>query len=124
MRKTESFYASRREWSERKHQVLLKYLGAATRILATRFGAVYFVDGFAGPGYYEDGAPGSPVLAAQHAAKVSTEPYPLRLINVEVDEKLFQQLEQHTTHIAPTLVTNFCCSFEAAIPQILKLLGN
>lgn len=118
-----SFYARRREWSKRKHQVLLNYLGAATRILGSRFGDVYFVDGFAGPGYYEDGAPGSPVLAAQHAAEI-TRPYRLRLINVEVDEKLFQQLEQHTTPIAPTLVTNFCCSFEAAIPQILKLLGN
>lgn len=48
-----------------KHEILRRYLGAWFPILAARGWnrRVVFLDGFAGPGVYEHGEPGSPIIA-------------------------------------------------------------
>ena len=46
-----------------KHELLKHYLGAWFPILASREGRIIFLDGFAGPGIYDDGQPGSPIVA-------------------------------------------------------------
>lgn len=46
-----------------KHDLLSGYLGAWYPVLASNTGRVVFLDGFAGPGRYSDGEPGSPVVA-------------------------------------------------------------
>jgi three-Cys-motif partner protein len=48
-----------------KHQILRKYLDAWLPIISRYNGRVVFIDGFAGPGVYEDGEPGSPSIALQ-----------------------------------------------------------
>jgi three-Cys-motif partner protein len=45
-----------------KHDLLQQYLGAWFPLLSWN-GRVVFLDGFAGPGVYSDGEPGSPVIA-------------------------------------------------------------
>lgn len=50
-----------------KHFVLREYLGAWLPILASKHKRLLFVDGFAGPGVYEGGEYGSPIVAAQVA---------------------------------------------------------
>ena len=72
------------EWSERKHELVIKYLEGFVRILggSTR-GTIYYVDGFAGPGLYDDGAKGSPIRAAEYAQTLLNKQYQLRCINVE-----------------------------------------
>ena len=59
--------------SKAKHLVLRNYLDAWLPILGSRSGRILFVDGFAGPGQYESGEEGSPVVAlrafAEHKAK-------------------------------------------------------
>lgn len=56
-----------------KHLVLRGYLHAWLPILGTTQGKIVFVDGFAGPGEYTRGEPGSPMVALRaflgHAAK-------------------------------------------------------
>lgn len=58
-----------------KHLVLEEYLNAWFPILGmgNRHGRILFVDGFAGPGEYEGGEEGSPVVAmrvlAEHSAR-------------------------------------------------------
>jgi three-Cys-motif partner protein len=56
-----------------KHEVLREYLKAWLPILGTTHGRVVFFDGFAGPGEYTGGEPGSPVIAieafTQHVAR-------------------------------------------------------
>lgn len=47
-----------------KHQILQRYLEAWYPILISRFSSVTYAEGFAGSGIYEDGHPGSPVIAA------------------------------------------------------------
>lgn len=46
-----------------KHELLVRYLGAWFAILGRYNGRVVFLDGFAGPGVYSEGEPGSPTLA-------------------------------------------------------------
>ena len=46
-----------------KHELLEHYLGAWFPILASRERRIIFLDGFAGPGIYDDGQPGSPIIA-------------------------------------------------------------
>src|SRR2546425_7543157 len=50
-----------------KHEILRRYLQAWFPILATHHGRVIYVDGFSGPGRYEAGEPGSPLIALQVA---------------------------------------------------------
>ena len=50
-----------------KHQLLRAYLKAWFPILGQTYGRVIFVDGFAGPGQYADGEPGSPLVALEVA---------------------------------------------------------
>jgi three-Cys-motif partner protein len=56
-----------------KHFVLKFYLDAWLPIMGTQFGRILFIDGFAGPGKYEDGEPESPIIALNalenHASK-------------------------------------------------------
>jgi three-Cys-motif partner protein len=48
-----------------KHELLRRYLGAWFPILVSRgfVRRVLFLDGFAGPGIYRGGEPGSPIIA-------------------------------------------------------------
>lgn len=55
------------EHSQVKHDLLRKYLIAWARIVGRSFPTVVFIDGFAGRGQYEDGEPGSPLIALQVA---------------------------------------------------------
>jgi three-Cys-motif partner protein len=61
-----------------KHQILARYLDAWFPILGKYNTKVIYVDGFAGPGCYLDGQPGSPIVALQsalnHAATLTGTP--------------------------------------------------
>ncbi|MBV8202548.1 MAG: three-Cys-motif partner protein TcmP [Acidobacteria bacterium] len=46
-----------------KHEILKRYLDAWLPILGSWSGRIVFIDGFAGPGRYSGGEPGSPVIA-------------------------------------------------------------
>ena len=58
-----------------KHQILRKYLDAWLPILGTYNKRIVYVDGFAGPGRYTGGEPGSPIVALEaaltHQAKLA-----------------------------------------------------
>jgi three-Cys-motif partner protein len=54
--------------TQAKHEILRRYLEAWTAILSLgRFPAIAYVDGFAGPGVYEKGEIGSPIIALNAA---------------------------------------------------------
>lgn len=48
-----------------KHDLLSRYLGGWFPILSRYNGRIVFLDGFAGPGVYSSGEPGSPVVALE-----------------------------------------------------------
>lgn len=51
--------------TQAKHEILRGYLGAWFPIMSSWQGRVVYLDGFAGPGIYEDGEPGSPIIALE-----------------------------------------------------------
>jgi three-Cys-motif partner protein len=51
--------------TQAKHDILRGYLGAWFPIMSSWQGRVPYLDGFAGPGIYEDGEPGSPIIALE-----------------------------------------------------------
>lgn len=55
------------EHTKAKHEILKRYLGAWFPILSKWSGKIIYLDGFAGPGVYEGGEDGSPVVALQTA---------------------------------------------------------
>lgn len=57
----------RKEHTQIKHDILSKYLVPWTRIVSSGNPVIHYFDGFAGRGYYEDGEPGSPILAMEVA---------------------------------------------------------
>lgn len=64
--------------TEAKHSLLRHYLNAWFPILARHSGRVIFLDGFAGPGIYKGGQPGSPIIA----------------INALINHKYFSKLNE------------------------------
>ena len=55
--------------TQAKHEILRRYLGAWFPILSRYCGRIVYLDGFAGPGIYEGGEDGSPVIALQTATE-------------------------------------------------------
>lgn len=90
-----------------KHSILRKYLGAWFPILSrhtskyqmqdrtNQGNRILYIDGFAGPGVYKMGEPGSPVIAIRtardHAHKF---PFPVEMIFIEQREDRYQVLEE------------------------------
>lgn len=111
------------EWSHWKHEILINYLQQFSARLQRRQ-LVYIVDGFAGPGIYEDGQKGSPVLAAEEAQRTQENRwYGIRCINVEGDKDVFQNLQRATANLSK-YVTNFHGSFAENVANILGEIGD
>ena len=78
----------RQPHTEGKHLVLQSYLQAWLPIIGSWNGRILFIDGFAGPGEYEGGEEGSPIVAmrsfVEHASR-----------HVIVGEVVFVFIERH-----------------------------
>ena len=57
-----------------KHAILRRYLDAWIPIMSRYHGRVLYIDGFAGPGIYEHGEPGSPLIALDAACPGAERP--------------------------------------------------
>ena len=89
-----------------KHAILRRYLQAWLPILTQqadalrrKFGTlqsreILFIDGFAGPGEYTGGEPGSPVIALQSAIGHAIQfPMPVRMLFIEHRDDRFERLK-------------------------------
>ncbi len=89
----DDFFQRRQAAAVLKHGVLERYMTifASMTGSASRGGRVYYIDGYAGPGRYEPeagqtlGSPGSPLLAAAIAARLSKAGRDLRCTFIERD---------------------------------------
>ena len=84
-----------------KHEILRRYLNAWFPILSRQSRRargnsqeILFVDGFAGPGEYKSGKPGSPIIALEAAMGHNVEfPVPVRMLFVEKDSDRCEHLK-------------------------------
>jgi three-Cys-motif partner protein len=99
-----------------KHRVLREYLNAWFPIMGTWNGRILFIDGFSGPGEYDKGEEGSPVIAlrayAEHVARkaITAE---VGFFFVEEDARRAEHLkgliEQHKSDLPPNCATEVLC---------------
>lgn len=92
-----------------KHEILTRYLDAWFPILASWSERVLFIDGFAGPGSYKSGEPGSPRLAlasAKGQERFLRNSTVMFLFN-EADPSRFQLLEDWRTDENGSIPSNF-----------------
>lgn len=88
-----------------KHDILRSYLSGWFPVLSAYNGRIVFLDGFAGPGRYENGEPGSPLIALKtlldhsHFSKMKCE---FLFIFCEQDPKRFASLEVEIANLKAT----------------------
>ena len=75
-----------------KHAILSEYLKAWFQIVGRTHSKLIFIDGFAGPGRYSEGEPGSPLIALDIARKANISSKILFQF-VEEDKKRFAHLK-------------------------------
>jgi three-Cys-motif partner protein len=120
----EDFFDTLHEWSERKLQLLKRYVEAADKILGS-INQIYYVDGFAGRGTYRDGKKGSPIRIAELTQQYKSEgkPYSFKCINVEENPEYFTNLQMETAKFG-SLVQNLQGRFADHLDHILRVIGN
>lgn len=111
-----SFFDSKREWSKRKDEILGYYLVPYLPKIATQRRPVLIVDGFAGPGFFADGEPGSPVIIASTVANARSLRVSVQCLFIEWDSGLFAQLEQRVKGFENVQAVN--ADFDSQIPWI------
>jgi len=122
-----SFYKERKEWSEIKHRLLAKYLVPYCYKLGSWNKEIFYIDGFAGKGKYEDGARGSPLIAAYQAKAFRTQgrKFTLKCINIECQKSYCDELRQHTLELEKEgLVFNKHSKFENSICYIIDKIND
>jgi three-Cys-motif partner protein len=112
-----------------KHEILRRYLGAWFPILATYNGRILYLDGFCGPGRYEGGENGSPIIALNEAMKHNARftDREVTFLFVESDEQRFRHLEAELATL--TIPANFSVipihdQFENTLKDILDDLAK
>lgn len=76
-----SFFKGKRPWSNIKDQILGQYMPAYLAKVATLGKPIILIDAFAGPGRFDDGAAGSPLIMCQAAEKRVPDKYLAIFVN-------------------------------------------
>lgn len=110
-----------------KHEILRRYLGAWFPIMSTYNGRIIYLDGFAGPGEYAGGEPGSPVIALDtwlnHSYK-SLRDKDIRFLFIEQDIKRYEHLKQLLAQRFPANIRYqvFAGNFDETMTALLDQL--
>lgn len=125
-----NFFDEIRFWSRIKLRILEKYLDAYVKKRGGSHPKIYFVDGFAGPGYYgKEGFPleeGSPVRLARFAQKIKTDGRGYRLIcvNTERNKQRCKILHAALAGYDSNLVHVLCGTLQQNLPTILDMMQH
>ena len=129
-----------RENTRVKHDILFEYLKGFIPILSANnreepVSVLHYVDSHAGRGWYEEGEPGSPIIAMrvgqelhEYLDQYRDNPVYLECYNVEHDEENFASLEQEIDAVRDRYtsvgVRNFFGPFEEYSDEILDLIKS
>jgi len=113
-----SFFDLKRPWSERKDLILAYYLKPYLWKLAKKNRPILLVDGFAGPGRFEDGSDGSPLIICKAARSAKQEglSVDVRVLCVEINPVLCARLRSHTSEFAGVAIEE--AKFQDILPRI------
>jgi len=80
-KRTDDFFTEKRSWSFIKDEVLGSYMEPYMAKIVTRGQPILIIDGYAGPGIFQDGKLGSPMIICQAAEKCAKGKYQALFIN-------------------------------------------
>ncbi|MHC4300499.1 MAG: three-Cys-motif partner protein TcmP [Planctomycetota bacterium] len=91
-----SFFSEKRHWSKRKDSILSCYLPPYLAKIATQKAPILVVDAFAGPGEFDDGEPGSPLIICRciQEALARGLSVPVSALCIDDDRELFSLLSR------------------------------
>lgn len=130
MAREDRFFDEIKIWSEIKLRIVEKYLEAYMNKRGRFNSVIYYVDGFAGAGYYgPDGmgrSEGSPIRAAKLAERISQTGKPNRLICLFVESKRnnYRQLCDALSQFSDAIAKPLFGSYRKQLPDILSMIGN
>ena len=75
MRKESDFFRGKRPWSKIKDQIIKDYLIPYLNKVSKLNKTIVVVDAFAGPGRFDDGSEGSPLVICETAEKIVPDKY-------------------------------------------------
>lgn len=75
------FFQGKRPWSKIKDKVLGGYMPAYLRKVTKLERPILLIDGYAGPGVFDDGFPGSPLIMCKAAEQHSKNQYRALFVN-------------------------------------------
>lgn len=90
-----SFFDEKKPWSKRKDLILKHYLGPYLAKVSKLRHPILLVDGFAGPGAFGDGSPGSPLIICQRAREAIHRGAEVRVLCIETRRDLHKSLVEN-----------------------------
>jgi three-Cys-motif partner protein len=128
MTSNEGFFQRRQAAAVLKHGVLRRYPLVFATMTGSRSeaGRVVFLDGYAGPGRYADGSPGSPLLAVRLAATAAGWRRAVECVFVEQNPSHFADLQRCLTKEAPPELAYRLLNGDVAdhVSEVLSLVGS
>lgn len=116
------------EHTRSKHIILRRYLQAWFPIITSWNGRVVYIDGFAGPGIYEGGETGSPIIALTeaiaHGARIKSQ---IVFIFIEADPDRHAMLTQQVETIKkpPNMQVHcLCATCDEKLTQLLDFVAE
>ncbi len=79
----DNFFVGKRPWSLIKDQILRDYMPAYLNKVKKLRRPIVLIDGYAGPGKFEDGEPGSPLIICSNAEKHAKGLYSAHFFNIK-----------------------------------------
>jgi len=79
-----TFFDEQKKHSEIKTRIVVKYFGGWTRVLSNLTDRLAYIDPYAGPGYYDDGSPSTPILILK--AIIADEALSKRVVTIFSDK--------------------------------------
>lgn len=91
-----SFFEEKKFWSERKDEILRCYLPPYLAKIATQNSPILIVDAFAGPGLFEDGKDGSPLIICNAVNEATSRriSVPVSVMCIEPVPELYDKLQK------------------------------
>ena len=118
-----SFFMGKRPWSKIKDQILGQYMPPYLAKVATLGKPIVLIDAFAGPGKFDDGSAGSPLIICQAAEKRVRDNY--RAIFVNREQEHHDQLSHVLSRfIDQEKVTTIHGTADALLAEVLDDLGE
>lgn len=118
----DDFFEGKRPWSIIKDQVLKQYMSPYLAKVKNLRKPILLVDGFAGPGVFEDGEPGSPLIMCSAAAKHALGNYEAFFFNKrEVHHKKLEGILRKVGWLGPaTPILGDTTKLLPLLPNILR----